>query len=757
MSVPVNKSPRRASLPIWWLASLIFHALLFGWLIFFSPVRVVDLAAKPTSPAASVSPARAAQVMEQVREQQAETLAGEVLALEEARRELAQLEARKRDELRSASTNASVDAINKVSAAQENAARSQAAASASLKSANEQLPSAATNLTQAIRTAQEGAGQFQAEALEVLALAEPKFEPAYQAQAEASAAQSRAAQAQAEAEGQLSGAAALRAKNAPKAGDLEEAREMLRAANSHRVAALSNSVTLGSSLPQLRVEAASARAAMEAAQSGADKAAASTAKKRANETQKAADNAQKNLTRAQSDIVKFEQRVVEQTARVAKFSGKSGPPGANPEVMQRNAAEKLVEAQRLQAEAGNAQARAAKVFAEAGSGAVASSAAAAQKPRDLAEVYQAAVKTEAELAEMYRRLRATELAMQRKIPLARALELTDVARTTRPDLASALRGPAANGADLTSQRQAVLDARSEIGAMRSLADSMLAQARGLGTGAGQRRALEQLAAEDDNQRAKDLTGAMRRGAGSGASSSAGSKSGAGNGSPGTGSGAAGSGQPGLGNGGVSGEGFGGVSGSSRSGSPPLPKDLVAVPGRVIGAGAVPGRWMFVDSWYVLGPFDNAGRMNIEKQFPPETVVDLNAKYVGKRGQPVRWEFHQSPQPRVRVPFDNFYPAAGGSSDAAAALKFRDLEYIIYYACTELRAVEECDVWLGVGSDDFSKVWVNDQLIWASGKQHKDWRVDEGFRKVHLQKGVNRVLCRVENGHGGTDFSLVICR
>ena len=186
----------------------------------------------------------------------------------------------------------------------------------------------------------------------------------------------------------------------------------------------------------------------------------------------------------------------------------------------------------------------------------------------------------------------------------------------------------------------------------------------------------------------------------------------------------------------------------------MAKDLAAVPGRVIGAGAVPGRWMFVDSWYVLGPFDNAGRANIEKQFPPETVVDLNAKYVGKRGQPVRWEFHQSPQARVQAPFDNFYPSAGGG--AAAGLKFRELEYIIYYACTELRAVAECDVWLGVGSDDFSKVWLNDQLIWASGKQQKDWRVDEGFRKVHLQKGVNRVLYRVENGHGGTDFSLVVC-
>ena len=101
MSPGSNKSARRKALPLWWVASLIFHALVLGWLTFLSPVRVIDLApAKPASPTSNISPARAAQVMEQVREKQAATLAGEVRALEEARRELAMLEAQRRDALR---------------------------------------------------------------------------------------------------------------------------------------------------------------------------------------------------------------------------------------------------------------------------------------------------------------------------------------------------------------------------------------------------------------------------------------------------------------------------------------------------------------------------------------------------------------------------------------------------------------------------------------------------------------------------------
>jgi hypothetical protein len=771
MSTLPNKPSRRTFVPVWWIASILFHALLLGWLFFLSPVRVIDLTTRPDVPAAHISPERAAKVMAQVREKQAETMAGEVRALEEARRELATLEARKRDELRQGSTHPPPP-IEKVAAAQDNAIKAQAVAVAALKQANEQLPPGATdlsvltNVTIAIQAAQTNAGQFQAEALEALALADPKFEPAYQAQAEANAAQSRAAQAQAEAEGQMSGAAALRSKNAPKGDDLEEAKEMLAEAEAQLAKATSNSIALSNSLPQLHADAAAAQAAYAAAQAGGDKATIDRTKQPARTTQKAADTAQKDLTRALSDIPKFQSRVTNQIARIAKFSGHAGPPGLNPAAMQQGAVEKLREAQRLQTEAATAQSRAVKAFADARAEVPAPPPASANVGEDLAGTYQAAVRTEAELVEAYRRLRATDLAMQRQIPLARALELTDAARSTRPDLAPALRGSPASATEAAAQRQAMMEARAQLMAMRSLADSMLAQARGLNAGPSQYQTLEHLAAEDENQRAKDLTGAMRGGAGSGSgrmgsgsgrSGSGGSAAGGGSGgSGGTGNGSGGSGSSGGGGAG-SGFGLGGSGDGTSSGPPPVSKDLASMPGRVIGAAAVPKRWMYVDSWYLLGPFDNAGRANLEKQFPPETVVDLNATYVGKRGRPIRWDFHQSPQPRIAPPFDAFNPLASGAGDGGAgAFKARDLEYIIYYGYTELRAEQACDVWIAIGSDDFSKLWIEDQLVWASGKNHKSWRIDEGFRKVRLQQGINRLLFRVENGHSQSEFSLALC-
>jgi hypothetical protein len=774
MPTSPNKPARKQFIPLCWIASIVFHALLLGWLFFLSPVRVIDLTARPAAPAAHIGPERTSKVMAQVREKQAETMAGEVRALEEARRELAMLEARKRDELRQGSTNPP-PSIEKVAAAQDNAAKAQAVAEAALKQANAQLPpgatnlSALTNVTTIIQAAQTDAGQFQAEALEALALADPKFDPAYQAQAEANTAQSRAAQAQAEAEGQMSGAAALRAKNAPKADDLEEAKEMLAEAEAQLAKATSNSIALSNNLPQLCADAATAQAAYAAAQASGDKATIDRTKQPARTTQKAADTAQKDLTRALSDIPKFQSRITNQIARIAKFSGQAGPPGLNPAAMQQGAVEKLREAQRLQAEAATEQSRAVKAFADAREGVAAQPPASLNVGEDLASTYEAAVRTEAELAEAYRRLRATDLAMQRQIPLARALELTDAARSTRPDLAPALRGSPAGATEAAAQRQAMMEARAQLTAMRSLADSMLAQARGLNAGSEQYQALEHLAAEDENQRAKDLTGAMRGGAGSG-SGRMGSGSGrTGSGGSAAGGGSGGSGATGSGSGSGSGSSGGGGAGSglglglggsgdgTSSGPPPVSKDLAAMPGRVIGATAVPKRWMYVDSWYLLGPFDNAGRANIEKQFPPETVVDLNATYVGKRGRPVRWEFHQSPQPRIAPPFDAYNPLVSGDGDGGAgAFKARDLEYIIYYGYTELRAEQACDVWIAIGSDDFSKLWIEDQLVWASGKNHKSWRIDEGFRKVRLQQGVNRLLFRVENGHSQSEFSLALC-
>ena len=226
--------------------------------------------------------------------------------------------------------------------------------------------------------------------------------------------------------------------------------------------------------------------------------------------------------------------------------------------------------------------------------------------------------------------------------------------------------------------------------------------------------MEQLAAEGAAVRAKDLTQAMKNGQGVGTSSA----------QTGTGTGAGGEGEA---------PGKGGRPSGPRGISP---RSVRALPGRKILTAGQAADWMFVDRWYCIGPFPNPMRRNLDAKFPPETVVDFDATYVGKDARTVRWEFMQS----VRMPCVPLHAAP----------------YAIYYAYTELYSGKPRDLWIAIGSDDRSKVWIEGQQVWLSGSQLKGWRVDEGFRKAHFRKGFSRVLLRLENGHLGTAFSFVVC-
>jgi hypothetical protein len=146
-------------------------------------------------------------------------------------------------------------------------------------------------------------------------------------------------------------------------------------------------------------------------------------------------------------------------------------------------------------------------------------------------------------------------------------------------------------------------------------------------------------------------------------------------------------------------------------------------------------WIRLDSWYVIGPFPNPARQNVDVSFPPESLIDLDAIHIGDGGKPVRWTFVQSAGEMVKPP--------------------EDPPYVIYYAYTEVYSDADRELWVALGSDDNSRVWLNDQLIWKSGYGLKVWRRNEGFRRVLFRRGVNRILYRVENGHGASGFSFLI--
>lgn len=423
-----------------------------------------------------------------------------------------------------------------------------------------------------------------------------------------------------------------------------------------------------------------------------------------------------------------------------------------------------------------------------------------EKPAEgdsLAELYDKARLAEEAVAETFKNLRAAELAAIRKIPLSEALKLTEVATPDRPELnTEILSSDISDVKGVREQEKAINAAADQMESMVALADRMKELATGTGaelsvaqikaqSAANER--MEQLAMEDSGMQAKDLSGAM-----SGAHGAAGAAMMQLHANLGISTAAAawgvnpmnpnslaqlaqmmraasmlaagGGGMHGMGPGttpgAYGGQGYG-PEGGLAGGVPGIvgvsTKEYKPLHGRTVRSGMVsaePNRnpaWLYVDTWYIIGPWPNPGRKNLNTKFPPETVVDLDAVYQGGRKSgapiPVRWEFFQLPyvtQGKDRSPGTGMIRPPGMQ------------DYEIFYAYTELWFDQASDLWVAIGSDDQSKVWINDQLVWKSGDEHKSWIPNEGLRKVHFRKGINRVLYRLENGQHSGGFSFLVC-
>jgi hypothetical protein len=173
-------------------------------------------------------------------------------------------------------------------------------------------------------------------------------------------------------------------------------------------------------------------------------------------------------------------------------------------------------------------------------------------------------------------------------------------------------------------------------------------------------------------------------------------------------------------------------------APSLSEDKVlkeALPGRKFSRNSKRTGWLYIDTWYVIGPWENNGRLNIEQTFPPETLIDLDAEYIGKKGSTLGWRFHQSDNIRIKPPDER--------------------EQSTYYGYTEVYFEEETVMLVAVASDDVAKVWLNGLVIWQDTGLSQ-WRLDEGFRNVIFKQGFNTILVRIDNGPITCTYSLLLC-
>jgi hypothetical protein len=80
-----------------------------------------------------------------------------------------------------------------------------------------------------------------------------------------------------------------------------------------------------------------------------------------------------------------------------------------------------------------------------------------------------------------------------------------------------------------------------------------------------------------------------------------------------------------------------------------------------------------------------------------------------------------------------------------------LDYCVGYAWTEVEAPADGDAWLGIGSDDGLKVWLNGELVIDQWVQ-RTGRLDDDVVAVRLKKGPNAFLIKIQNMRGIWNFT-----
>jgi hypothetical protein len=144
-------------------------------------------------------------------------------------------------------------------------------------------------------------------------------------------------------------------------------------------------------------------------------------------------------------------------------------------------------------------------------------------------------------------------------------------------------------------------------------------------------------------------------------------------------------------------------------------------------------------WAVIGPFDN-GRSETDPvgtgyfvAYPPEEKIDLSGVYRGKSDF-VRWQCLKLTE--GHVDFNLLYP--------------RENIWTVAYAYTRVYSPTEQDAVLHFGSDDGAKVWLNGKPI-IGIHVSRGAGIDQHVEKVHLGKGPNDLLIKVEQMTGGWEM------
>jgi len=130
---------------------------------------------------------------------------------------------------------------------------------------------------------------------------------------------------------------------------------------------------------------------------------------------------------------------------------------------------------------------------------------------------------------------------------------------------------------------------------------------------------------------------------------------------------------------------------------------------------------FLHSFQLIGPFENERGSGFRAQYPPETEVDLEAEYPGKRGS-VSWRS---------------WNEMGIAGQVELGELLRPSEEALAYLVSWIESPRAVDAVLRVGSSGAYRIWVADVAV-ATADIERPLRFDQDAIPIRLRPGVQRI-------------------
>jgi tetratricopeptide (TPR) repeat protein len=145
---------------------------------------------------------------------------------------------------------------------------------------------------------------------------------------------------------------------------------------------------------------------------------------------------------------------------------------------------------------------------------------------------------------------------------------------------------------------------------------------------------------------------------------------------------------------------------------------------------------FITRWMIIGPFQNERGGSFDEPYGPETELQLDAAYSGKKRK-VSWRM---------LPVQPLY----GTVDFDAMMRPND--EVLAYALAFIEVSEATEAALRLGSDEGLKVWVNDIEV-LKRDIHRYMGFDQDVVGVKLKAGANKILVKLAERNGNWGFRL----